>query len=1307
MIEKTWKDYVGLHFNLEGARAAFEHDCEALLQALHPQENVKLVRANPGDEGIDVFVGDIGVTPIEVYQCKFFLNSLGKSQKDQINDSFKRAITSTQFEVKKWVLCIPLEDFDLQENKWWAGWKAKQEQAYSIPVQLMNGRELIHKFKLTGLYRQVFQLEDSTKIAELHAAVAGPGALVETSQRTEQQLAQILALLQAAAQPAAASADVEAVLNIAEQFIQQYNPRTALQLLTQLGEHLEHRHSDNAVLNARYEYLVGAAHRECGEVKLARPHALRAYRLQKNSRRYAADAALAEAGQGNLEQAQTIAQQLLDTTPEHLVAQAVLVFCQGAPQLAAALAQVPVGVAQTPVFKLAMLDLLELVDSATATLLLGSDLSEFPCPPALTFETERYWITVAQVIVQLEVGSIVYKDFNFTPSAAGQESARLRRAYEVLTQYVQRLAGTEKRVLGGNALFVRGLAGYYLTGQVSEFDDYKAIFFQQPVSLQQRFGSWWANLLARWDSPAAVLAVLDVLDSETDANVDYLRFLQQRALKRDDDAHASLARDLSRAPVIETTFYTRATFYLLLFCSTTEEREAFVDLCQSRGQLTQELPARLLRAATLQANKERQAEMVQLIDECDALSQQQPDQQYTLDVAELYYLSEEYEKSMATLRRLPPASDMNVGFITERLYINNLHSLSKGSEELRQRLKDWRLNRPAELNYCFWELEIAEMLNDTAQLLEVAEYAHAVFPDDGRLYWKYLYALHMLGLTERLRPEIERIVEHPSLLGRPQLFNVAAVAKQAGWHRLALDVLYPLACDRQDIQARDNFIRLALLSGDEVPAPPTVAAIGTTVVFTVDGQPRPPLALTVAAVEGGQHPFANQLIGLRPGDTFIVPDALRSRKRHGVVQSLLDAHTALLQDILRQVGEQDGDFSIQSLKFESASFEELKRVLIQQFGTDEQDRQDAIRELLAECAVGESGFSAVARGVYSGNGLDAYQLLTSSESAGFFVAPLAWYEQVELRHDLSYVLDWSSLPLFYQLHQASLLTLPKSLWVAAQVPEFLQELIAEKERLPDSRMSLFISKSAVQRIPYSDTYKQDELDFLQKLLAWVRQHCQWRLVPEKLDVLREAAREEKNWLTDDKHDYFAGVLDALFLVDQADTFLVSDDMVFNELLRRKGAVVSTEKYLRTFAVENFDAAILPVLLQSRYVGLAIDPEILMRLFVSAGGSFNGAALQYLESLPLLVRDNPRELLRIHQFLVQLYLMKSLAPAQKSVAAVVVYVHALRYLNLVPNLQIIVKNWIRRLFHLLPMHQRQVLQDFDLAWQQLSQKQLLL
>ena len=1201
-MERTWKDYLSLHLNPEGARAAFEYDCKALLQALYPDESVMMVRANPGDEGIDVFIGDIGLAPIEVYQCKFFLGTLGDSQKDQIRSSFNRAVKSAHFQMKKWVLCAPIDDFDLQENIWWVGWKAKQEEAYGITIRLMNGNDLIHKLKQVGQYRQVFQLEDSIKLASVHGAMIGPGGLAEKSALMNEQLVQMLAKMSALSLSSSASADIDAMLNIAEQqFIQQYKSRTALRLLTQLGEHLQEYHSGNAVLMARYEYLINVAHRECGEAKLARPHALQAHRLQDQNHRYAASAAIGEAEQENLERAQLLAQQLLMAVPDHAIAHAVLTFCQGASQLAASLKQVPVEVAQHPQFKLTLLDLLEQVDANTAILIVGNDLSDFIYPEPLTFDNERYWITLAQLIVQLKAGKAVYQNLAFTPQtqAADEGTEALRRAYEVLTAYTHRLRGTEKYTVVGNALFVRGLAGYYLTGDISEFDDYQAIFFQQPLTQQRRFGALWANLLARWEKPQAVLAVLEVLDVEADPNAEYLRALQLRTLDQAEEARASLARDLGRAPVIETTIYTRATLYLLLYCPTNEERQAFVDLCQSRGQLTQELPAKLLQAMAMQADENRQKEFMQLLDQCAALALTQPNQYYTLDIAELYYLAKEHEKSLATLQLLPADVTEQVRTMGERLYIENLYERGKGGEELLERLKDWRLTRPAELKYCFWELQIAEVLNDSARGLEVTTYAHVAFPNDSRLHWKYLHNLYLQGKTDQLRAELEQLVEQPTCLGRPQLMNAAALAKMAGWHRLSLDMLYPLACDRQDIQARDKYFHLALLSGDDVATPPIEVAVGTTVIFTVDGQLHPPLAMTSAVVSGGLHPFASQLIGLRTGAKLTVTDSFRNRTRHVEILNILDAHTALFQDIMRQNEEQEGLFSFQMLKMQNTNIEEFQRVLIEQFGAQEQARHDAIRKLLAECATGEAGFSAVAWGVCSSNGLDGYQLLTSSESAGFYVSPLTWYHELELTSDLTYILDWSTLPLFYELHQAQLLTLPKSLWVASQVPDFLQDLIAEKEQFPEARMSLSISKNSVQRIPYSATYKQDELNLLRQLLSWVQEHCQWRPVPEKLDVVLEALRQDKDWHKEDERDYFAGVMDILFIADHADAVLVSDDMVINELLRRNGSLASSEKFLRVFTGQKFATDILPILLQKGYVGLEVEAGVLLRLFIKA------------------------------------------------------------------------------------------------------------
>ena len=604
------------------------------------------------------------------------------------------------------------------------------------------------------------------------------------------------------------------------------------------------------------------------------------------------------------------------------------------------------------------------------------------------------------------------------------------------------------------------------------------------------------------------------------------------------------------------------------------------------------------------------------------------------------------------------------------------------------------------------EMELADLLGDRNRRLAVATYAHAAFPADAHLYRHYVLSLYLPAETEQLRTEIEQITQHEQPWPQRYLFNIANVASKSGWTQLARKLLYPLAQNPANLLARDHFNKLSVLNKDDPDPEPNVAAVGTTVLFTVDGQSRPPLTLTPEAVSGEHHPFAAQLVGLRVDDEFLVPDKMSGKARQGKVVGLLSAYTALFQEIVRQSEAQEGDFSMQTIQFNATRFEEMERVFTAKFGADEQARRARIKQLLQECARGETGFSAVAKGLCRGNGLDAYHLLTSSESAGFYVVPLVAYEHTPLSPELDYVLDWSTLPLFYHLHENGLLTLPASLWVAAQVPDFLRELIAEKERQPESRISLIISERSMRPMFYADTYHADELAALRKLLTWVETNCCTRLVTEKLDLLREASRHEASWLTDDDYGFFMGVIDTVFLLEKPSSILISDDLVIHAMARRNNAVVSSEKYLRTFAAE-FDTAVLPVLLQNHYVGLAFDPDVLFRLFIEAGGTFTGSAYRYLQSLPLAVQTDGHALLRLHTFLRNLYLVKSLSPEHISTHAVTAYVYALRPLNLAPELHSMVRRWINRLFQLLPFHGRNLMKDFETAWQQLAASRLLL
>ena len=103
-----------------GAREVFEKICTHLLQAQYG-EDAHNIRVSRGDAGIDILVGDFQ-SPIDNYQCKYFIDGIGNSQKTQIKDSFERAIHAKDYSMRKWTLCVPCS-LSSSEFKWWSEWK--------------------------------------------------------------------------------------------------------------------------------------------------------------------------------------------------------------------------------------------------------------------------------------------------------------------------------------------------------------------------------------------------------------------------------------------------------------------------------------------------------------------------------------------------------------------------------------------------------------------------------------------------------------------------------------------------------------------------------------------------------------------------------------------------------------------------------------------------------------------------------------------------------------------------------------------------------------------------------------------------------------------------------------------------------------------------------------------------------------------------------------------------------------------------------------------------------------------------------
>ena len=153
-----------------GAREKFEEICLALLMEEYPGQPVHTIRPSQGDGGIDVMIGDYS-KPIHVFQCKYFLDRIGKSQKDQIQKSFRTARDNPDFTMEKWTLLIP-QDLSQSEMSWWSKWKSERE-APDLTIDYLGQKELIAKLRKHALYDIYFDASSKSNSSMNEKSIAG------------------------------------------------------------------------------------------------------------------------------------------------------------------------------------------------------------------------------------------------------------------------------------------------------------------------------------------------------------------------------------------------------------------------------------------------------------------------------------------------------------------------------------------------------------------------------------------------------------------------------------------------------------------------------------------------------------------------------------------------------------------------------------------------------------------------------------------------------------------------------------------------------------------------------------------------------------------------------------------------------------------------------------------------------------------------------------------------------------------------------------------------------------------------------
>lgn len=167
----------------EGGRTDFHRMLSALVGQVYPTATD--VRADPGDWGIDVFVGSL-VDKISIWQSKYFYTEIGNSQKAQIRESFASAMKHAKnqgYEVESWTLCVACE-LSAPERKWWDTKKREWEKAYpGLNIDLWDAPVLRRRLMAPEAASVVvsFYAENADRRSAT-VATPGPGPLPVSSE---------------------------------------------------------------------------------------------------------------------------------------------------------------------------------------------------------------------------------------------------------------------------------------------------------------------------------------------------------------------------------------------------------------------------------------------------------------------------------------------------------------------------------------------------------------------------------------------------------------------------------------------------------------------------------------------------------------------------------------------------------------------------------------------------------------------------------------------------------------------------------------------------------------------------------------------------------------------------------------------------------------------------------------------------------------------------------------------------------------------------------------------------------------------
>lgn len=583
---------------------------------------------------------------------------------------------------------------------------------------------------------------------------------------------------------------------------------------------------------------------------------------------------------------------------------------------------------------------------------------------------------------------------------------------------------------------------------------------------------------------------------------------------------------------------------------------------------------------------------------------------------------------------LPLYDEMVVrGVYDERMfyYLQALHLSRTRNELLLELLKDWRQHADhQEIRLLEIELQLRTTLREWEESLDIARILYKMMPLSENLYATYLVILANNGKYDEIG-ELKNLVTSISYTQDRYIIETASVLHETGYLIDAMNFLLPYAKNPNRPSLRMYYLNLchatsegetALKQYDEVKE-------GTYVFYALNGEEQ---KVPLFIKPDSSSPVINELLGHKAGEIVSVDKGLGSLSDTVEVKKIVNDHYALMKEIY---GEMENPITSQlpgkMFKLpDNYDIDTLNDFFIKNFASQEEQRRNAYKDCLAQYDQGEMPFGMIPVLLYGGDFIRGYYVLCSEEH-GILLNPQCPTEQIGSFQDLEYVLDYSSVMLFYELSRTEGLKFSDKFVVSKVVEEIAKQELERLVKSPGESMSLNISIEGVTPIIHTRESKQWMIDLIQGLLEWIHNNCIIETAEGRLDVLMEhninPIQQEGFGM-----DYVA---DYMKLVSGKTRILVSDDKLLQQMYLPTNQGVSSYIYLKhTFN----DIAIIRKMLQMHYIGVPVDADFAYEEFMKKQSGSDNVYKQVLKGWGYLEPQNRNFVIKEMTLLVkQMYL----------------------------------------------------------------------